>query len=303
MKKSSVLIFLLTAILLVTSCSTAAYPVPATATPEATPVATIAPTPEPTVTPIPTPEPTREPSSNHFEFAKWYCEEYGYEYTEDFAAAFLYALYTLPADFSSIRNDLPDSLYRHPYNVWSEFTRPIDNAFKTNAELIAEYGLDEVTAIMETAKEFARSDLNQDYTVENLEEIYADFYYNALSYSEESNYIEGILKVGKKNQIIEKGVLITDTSLVYQCTDGMFRVRGRALFNLSHASSHFINKNDVDLNKWYWLDVEYNVTPDNKVSHAKYEHGKYGVYNWLYITKGWSEADSNMIALAEKHMA
>ncbi len=135
-----------------------------------------------------------------------------------------------------------------------------DNAFKTNIECIDEYGIDEVTAIMEAAKGFARSDLNQDYNVKNLEEVYADFYYNALSYSEEVNYIEDILKVGKRNQITETGVLVTDPSLVYQCADGYFRVRGRALFNMSHASSKFVKENKFELNKWYWFDIEYNVT-------------------------------------------
>ena len=176
-------------------------------------------------------------------------------------------------------------------------------AFKTNVECIEEYGIDEVTAIMEAARGFARSDLNQDYTAEDLESVYADFYYNALSYSEECDYVEDILKVGKKNQITEIGVLVTDPSLVYQCADGFFRVRGRALFNMSHASSKFVKENSFDLNKWYWFDIEYNVILDEPMNNTKYEHGKYGVYNWLYISNGWTEADSNMIALAEAHMA
>lgn len=303
MKKSFFLILLLTAILLVTSCSTAAYPVPATATPEATPVATIAPTPAPTATPIPTPEPTREPSSTSFEFAKKYCEIYGDEYTEEFAAAFNHAVWTMPSDYSNIRTDLPRYLYEHPYNMWAEPTLKKNNAFKTNVECIAEYGFDEVTAIMEAARGFARSDLNQDYLAENLEEVYEDFYYNALSYSEEASYVEDILNVGKKNQITEIGVLVTDPSLVYQCADGMFRVRGRALFNMSHASSKFIRDNNFELDKWYWFDVEYNVILDEPMANTKYEHGKYGVYNWLYMSNGWVAADATMIALAMTQMA
>ncbi len=304
MKKIIQFIAILTLVALLTSCnSTVAYPVPTTSAPEATPAVTLAPTPAPTATPVPTPKPTREPSGDHFDFAKRYCEQYGYEYTEDYAAAFLYALYTLPSDFSEIKPEFPANLYQHPYNTWSEPTLKKDYAFKTNVECIAEYGIDEVTAIMEAARGFAESDLNQDYTAENLEEVYADFYYNALSYSEESNYVEEILKAGKKNQITEIGVLVTDPSLVYQCTDGMFRVRGRALFNMSHASSKFIKNNNFDLNKWYWFDIEYNIIIDEVLENTKYEHGKYGVYNWLYISNGWIEADTNMIALAEAHIA
>lgn len=304
MKKAIQFITVLTLTALLTSCNSAvAYPIAPTTTPEATPVATLAPTPAPTTTPVPPPEPTREQSGDHFEFAKRYCEQYGYEYTDDYAAAFLYALYTLPSDFSNINPEFPANLYQHPYNTWAAPTLKKDYAFKTNVECIAKYGIDEITAIMEAVKGFARSDLNQDYTAENLEEVYADFYYNALSYSEEVGYVEDILKVGKKNQITEIGVLITDPSLVYQCADGLFRVRGRALFNMSHASPKFVNENNFELNKWYWFDIEYNVILDEPMNNAKYEHGKYGVYNWLYISNGWTEADPNMIALAEAHMA
>lgn len=302
MKKSFFLILLLTAILFVTSCSTAAYPFPAETIPEATPVATVVPTPAPTVTPIPTSAPTREPNGTSFDFAKKYCEIYGDEYTEEFAAAFNHAIWTLPSDYSTINPDIPLYLYEHPYNMWAEPTLKKDNAFKTNVGCIAQYGIDEVTAIMNTAKGFSDADSNQDYTQGDLESTYANFYYYAPSFSEESEYIEGILEIGRKNQITQKGVFLTDPSLVYQCTDGFFRVRGRAVFNMSHASNSFVRENKMELNKWYWVDLEYNVIPDEKGSGTKYEHGKYGVYNWLYISNGWAEADASMIALAEAYM-
>ena len=306
MKKAIQFIAYITLAVLLTSCSsTIAYPVPTPEIPGATPIITPTSTPAPTpkATPVPTPEPTREPSGYHAEFAKRYCEEYGYEYTEDYAAAFLYALYTLPSDFSNIKPEFPANLYQHPYNTWAETTLKKDYAFKTNVECIEEYGIDEVTAIMEAAKGFVRSDLNQDYAAENLEAIYADFYYNALSYSEEVDYVEDILKVGKKNEVTSIGAFVTDESLVYQCADGMFRVRGRSLFHMSHASSKFVRDNNFVLDKWYWFDIEYNVVLDEPLNNTKFEHGKYGVYNWLYISNGWTEADANMIALAEAHMA
>lgn len=304
MKKTIQFIAIIALTALLTSCnSTVAYPTPTAAAPEATPIATLAPTPAPNATPVPTPEPTREPSGTSFDFAKKYCEKYGDEYTEEFAAAFNHAVWSMPSDYSNINPDFPRYLYEHPYNMWSETTLKKDNAFKTNVECIEEYGIDEVTAIMEAAKGFARSDLNQDYAAENLEDVYEDFYFNSLSYSEEVDYIEDILKVGKKNQITEIGVLVTDPSLVYQCTDGMFRVRGRALFSMSHASARFVKDNKFELNKWYWFDIEYNVILNEPIYDTKYEHGKYGVYNWLYISNGWAEANSNMIALAEAHMA
>ena len=303
MKKSSFLILLLTAILLVTSCSTAAYPVPAAATPEATPVATVAPTPAPTATPIPTPEPTREPSSTSFEFTKKYCEIYGDAYTEEFAAAFNHAMWTMPSDYSNIRADLPRYLYEHPYNMWAQTTLKKDYAFKSNAELVAELGISEVTAIMEAAKGFSKTDLNYDYSTVEEEVLAKQFYYYLPSFMEDTTLVPNMLRDKKKSKNIGSGVFITDSSLVYQCTDGMLRVRGRAVFRDMYASDTYLKDNEYELDKWYCYDIEFNVILDTPSATSKYEHGKYGVYNWVYLSNGFTEADAATISLAEAQMA
>ena len=302
MKKSSFLILLLTAILLVTSCSTAAYPVPATAAPEATPVETVAPTPEPTATPIPTPEPTREPSSTSFEFAKKYCEIYGDEYTEEFAAAFNHAMWTMPSDYSNIRTDLPRYLYEHPYNMWAEPTLKKNNAFKTNVECIAEYGIDEVIAIMEAAKGFSLVCANRDYTNEDKETLYSNLYYFLPSPTEKTDYVKDYVRSDKSDKISQIGTFITDPSLVYQCADGMYRVRGRAFVKMSTATKAYLKENKVELDIWYWFDMEYNIIADPPTDNSKYSHNNYVVYNWIYISNGWVKADAGMIALAQSQL-
>ena len=83
----------------------------------------------------------------------------------------------------------------------------------------------------------------------------------------------------------------------------MYRVRGRAFVKMSSATKTYLKENKVELDVWYWFDMEYNVISDPPVDDTKYAHNKYVVYNWLYISNGWTVADASMIALAEAHMA
>ena len=304
MKKTIQFIAMIALAALLTSCnSTVAYPAPATATPEATPIATLAPTPVPTATPVPTPEPTREPSGTSFDFAKKYCEIYGDEYTEEFAAAFNHAMWTMPTDYSTIRADLPRYLYEHPYNMWAQTTLKKDYAFRTNAELIAEHGVDEISLIMLTASGFINTELNYDYSKDDEETTERAFYYNLPPYMETTTIVFDIMNARKNAKRIGIGCFQTDTSLVYQCTDGMFRVRGRVFFKDSQATTSFQKENGYALDKWYYFDIEFNVITNVSEAGSEYEHGKYGVYNWVYISNGWAEADVNMITFAEAQMA
>lgn len=303
MKKTIQIIAILTLVALLTSCnSTVAYPVPSTA-PEVTPAATLAPTPVPTSTPVPTPEPTREPTGNHFEFAKRYCEQYGYKYTEDYAAAFLYAMYTLPTDYNNIRTDFPANLYQHPYNTWATPTLKKDYAFKTNAECIKEYGIDEINLIMTAASGYINTELNYDYSKDDEETTKKAFYYNLPPYMETTTIVSDITNARKRAKRIGIGCFQTDASLVYQCIDGMFRVRGRVFFKDSQATTSFQKENEYEIDKWFYFDIEFNVIPNVPEAGSQYEHGKYGVYNWVYISNGWTVADANMIAFAEAQMA
>lgn len=295
------LLYLLAVLLLNSSCVAPEFPIAA-----ATPMPKFtAPAPTPKATSRPTPEPTGEPASDSSEFAKRYCEEYGLDYQKEFDEAFRYAKETMPSDFSLIRPELPQNLYRHPYNVWADPQAMLEDSFQTNIECIEIYGMDWVMSIMEAARGFSRVLTNEDYTRTDEEALYNEIFYYAPPWTEDQEgYGTDYLAAIRQSEIIKTGTFVTDRGLVYQCEDGFFRVRGREFFKVSHAVDSYLKEHRIKLNTWYWADIEYMVLPHNQGDNWNYEHYKFSVYNWISIPDdGWKEADASMIALAEANMA
>lgn len=245
----------------------------------------------------------RMPETDYKAFAKAYCKKYGYTYTDSYSKAFKYALAALPEDYSKVVKSLPANLYQHPYNTWADAknTSNYKKNFKTNSQLVSALGAKEVGMIMQSAKDYAALEANIDYA--NIDDaLIAKFYYYLPTSDEKTTFVDDLITEIKDLQLTKQGAFITDPSLVYQAADGKYRVRGRVVQRYTHATKDFLDA-DTKLNTWYYFDIEYCIVKNSTKAKGKYDHGKYVLDNWVFISNGWGKANGSLVSLAKKYLA
>ena len=246
----------------------------------------------------------RMPETDYKAYAKAYCKKYGYKYTESYAKAFKYALSALPEDYSKVDKSLPANLYQHPYSTWAD-AKSVANYkknLKTNAQLMKALGAKEVGLIMKSAKGYASQELNDDYTGLDENAKKSAYYYYLTPADEEGTFVDDRIAEVTDWQLTKQGAFITDPSLVYQAADGMYRVRGRMVQRYTHATKAFQKDNNVKLDVWYYFDMEFCMVKNNLSTKSKYDHAKYAMDSWVFISNGWGTANSSLVSLAKRHM-
>ena len=247
----------------------------------------------------------RMPDEDYRAVAKAYCKQYGETYTATYAKAFKYAVAPLPEDYSAVKTELPQNLYEHLYNTWSGSVSKSNykKTFKTNVQLLKSINLEEIKMILNSAKGYMQLEVNIDYV--NLDEraITEAYHYYFPSGSDNISLATEIIEDVKKFELTQEGYFITDQSLVYQAPDGQYRVRGRAVHRFTHATEDFLSKENIKLNAWYYYDTEICLVLDNTKVKSKYDHAKYVVEGWTYISNGWAKASSSLVKLAKKYAA
>ena len=241
----------------------------------------------------------RMPETDYKAYAKAYCKKYGYKYTESYAKAFKYALSSLPDDYSKVDKSLPANLYQQPYSTWADAKSMANykKNFKTNAQLIKAIGAKEVALIMQSAKNYQSLGSNVDY-----KSIDEEAFKNAVKYYispkyDKSEFLEEVYQEISNWKLQKQGAFITDPTLVYQAADGMYRVRGRVVQKYNNATKDFL-ESGTKLNTWYYFDLELCMVKNSSKNHAKYV-----MDSWVYISNGWSKANTSLVSLAQKHMA
>lgn len=189
----------------------------------------------------------------------------------------------LPEDFSAINKDIPQELYKYPYNKdtysWSGFASNktlVDDWSKTKNY----YDLD---LIMKAAKDFKELDDTVDYST------IGDSYKTKLLYYHSSSgnadkLVDAWIKKVKDNTLVEEARFITDKSLIYNACDGRIRVRGRfQCIYYSPSNKSYVESQGMKPDKWYEQDIEVSLTmpADN---HA-WEHGVWTVYKIITLSE------------------
>lgn len=189
----------------------------------------------------------------------------------------------LPEDFSKINKDIPQELYKYPYNK-EAISR---NGFATNKTLVEDWSKTrnyyDLNLILETAKGFKVLDDTVDY------HTVGDDYKKKLLYFHSSGgnavqIVDTWIKKVKDNQLIEEAKFITDMSLIYNATDGHVRVRGR-FQNIYHSPSNkdFVKGEGMELDKWYEQDMEIALTMP--VDNHTWDHGVWTVYKIVPLSE------------------
>lgn len=188
----------------------------------------------------------------------------------------------LPEDFSIINKDMPQELYKYPYNKGAYSW----NGFATNKTLVDDWSKTrdyyDLDLILKTAKEFKELDDTVDYRTIGDEYKKKLLYYKSSGGNADRLADEWIKKV-KKYTLIEEAKFITDKSLIYNACDGRVRVRGRFQNMYSSPSNkEYVQSIGMEVNKWYQQDIEVVLT--RAVDNHAWEHGIWTVIKVIYLS-------------------
>lgn len=198
-------------------------------------------------------KPLEEPDTAR-QIALWVGTEYDFEAIPG-KSRFMLASMPTPADFGAINTEIPQSVYRFPFCMDArgdsgQFCLPKD----VRPEIVAD--------AIEVAQNAAMTDLCIDYRTP---EILKERAYKMRSRAEKGwqENVERVTAEYVADEIIYRGMFITDPSLVYIDTDGCTRVRGVSYLMLETSNKPI---SDVKVGVWYSRIVEYCLSDQNYIA-------------------------------------
>jgi hypothetical protein len=189
----------------------------------------------------------------------------------------------LPEDFSAINKDIPQELYKYPYNKDARS----DTGFATNKTLVEEWSKTrdnyDLDLILKTAKGYKELDDTVDYRTIG-EDYKKRILYYFSSGGNGNNLVDEWIKEVKDNTLVSEARFITDKSLIYNASDGRVRVRGRfQIIYHSPTKQAFMESKGMVLDKWYQQDME--IVLIQPVDNHAWEHGAWTFNKKIYLSE------------------
>lgn len=198
-------------------------------------------------------------------------------------------------ELSPVDTKIIEELKKYPENKDVPASSEIPGGYGSNEALLKYWG--EPTAaewFLKPAKGWVETRSNADYR--SIDENFFKrmrYYYTPGGYGGTiqqylKNYTESIIK----GRVVVKSEFLTDTSLIYQDKSGRTAVRGRELIMFSSANSEFFEKNNMkklELNKWYYRDIEVKLGLLATTPPEDWEHSSY-TYTGIVVLSDYREA-------------
>lgn len=299
-----------------------------TPTVTAAPVATPVVMPEPTATPEPTPEPTPTPTPKptppvgiglDFEGQKKLAKKY--DYIKIFSNGYIQTRLCKPfsaykycrevesmEEWVKVDENIPDSLYKHPYNIACENTEEtpyIEDAFIPNMEMV-KWGLDDkennwpvLLDILQEAREYV--EYSGGYEVENPEKWLKAAESSLPPTKTNIEDITATLAIKRDTGESDDVVFITDCSLIYRDNNERIRVRGICMI-MSRTQAGASGK---EIGTWYAYPMEIVLDSTKAVAERNrvkvWKNDPYAGIDMIHLERNARKATRAEIKLIDKY--